>query len=230
MIENNKHEKIKIYVDKYEEVKQFLPESLLYCIHNKKIKLDTIDLLIQLGADPHIKTSCQANCNIVNSLCMFSNRIDAIQHLVLKYNVDVNDKSSNGKTPLHNAIFGNWKNHKRVDVVKFLLDNGASPLLEDNEGMTPRQWLLYDKDFSYRDTYYYIEEEEDELNILIDEAKIDRIIIDMLKKKEDEIYYLLLLKGNALEKSNERMYDPRIWRIVLNYAQSYCPFDEEYDD
>jgi ankyrin repeat protein len=138
-----------------------------------------------------------------------------------------------GYTPLHNAVTGGWVNNGRIDVVKFLLDNGANPLaeVEDNEGMTPRQWLLYIRnDKCYREDFDYLTYDEIE-----DEKKVDRIIADMLKQREKEILSLLLLRGNVLEKSREKMYDPRVWRMVLNYAQSRRKlsspsFSEEKDD
>jgi ankyrin repeat protein len=40
-----------------------------------------------------------------------------------------NDK---GQTPLHNAVM-----RKRVDAVKVLLQHGADPTIQDNEGKTP---------------------------------------------------------------------------------------------
>lgn len=231
VIKANDHRKIEKYVKKYEDVKRFLPESLPYCIYDPRVELATIDLLIKLGADPHIKNYDHQNYNMVNYLCGDEGRIDAIKHLVLKYGVNVNDRSSMGYTPLHNAITGGWLDDERIDVVKFLLDNGANPLAEDNEGMTPRQWLLYIRnDEFYREHFDYSTYDEIE-----HEKKVDRIIADMLKQREKEILSLLLLRNNMLEKSRQRMYDPRVWRMVLNYAQSkkkLSPpsFSEEKDD
>lgn len=62
---------------------------------------------------------------------------DTVQMLLASANTDVNGKSYQGRTALHNAI-----NNNHVDIVKLLLAAGASTTSRDTEGNTPFQLAI----------------------------------------------------------------------------------------
>ena len=57
----------------------------------------------------------------------------------IKKKLDVNKKNKNGNTPLHLAI--QIGNH---DIIKLLLDNGASIIIKNKQGKTPYDFATKD--------------------------------------------------------------------------------------
>jgi ankyrin repeat protein len=182
LIETNNHRLIVYYALRSGTVRRFIRDSLPYCIDDPRVSLDTIDILVHLGADPHIKNYGETNYNIVNYLCHNDGRIDAIKHLVRRYRVDVNDRSATGETPLVGAVLGARNYGERLDLVAFLLNHGADPLIEDDMKMTPRQILLRVRNEGYYENYF--EGDEFEMNY---EKAVDAAVADLLETKENEL-------------------------------------------
>lgn len=59
--------------------------------------------------------------------------------LLVKRGADVNIQNAEKQTPLWGAILWAWRSGNNA-YLKLLLDNGANPLLEDEEGRSPLDW------------------------------------------------------------------------------------------
>ncbi|CAM8974191.1 unnamed protein product [Rhodiola kirilowii] len=58
-----------------------------------------------------------------------------LDHLIFKYNANINAPDNGGRTALH------WAAHKQLaDPIRLLLFRNASPAKQDNDGCTPLHW------------------------------------------------------------------------------------------
>jgi ankyrin repeat protein len=71
----------------------------------------------------HVPKSENISIEVLTSACLL-NRLDIIEYLIINNPLLINKHDSMGETPLTWAIF-----KKHIDVVKYLLENGADPEL-----------------------------------------------------------------------------------------------------
>ena len=76
---------------------------------------------------------------------------ERIQDLIISRGVSANAKGEDGTTPLINVVAaGNVGNNWNKSLIKFLIDHGANPTLEDNYGLTALgaiyQKIVWDKE------------------------------------------------------------------------------------
>ena len=91
--------------------------------------IDILDLLIRAGATIDV-----AGGDTPFLACWCWRKFEAAKFLALK-GADVNFKDKNGRTALHLGV------EKEFDpaLLKWLVQHGASPDIEDHDGVTPRQ-------------------------------------------------------------------------------------------
>lgn len=75
---------------------------------------------------------------------LLSNKIDTINYLAEKLNIDINIKDNKGNTPLHYAV-----NQKNIEAVNFLLSKNAEPSVPNNNKITPFLLLYNDKKIDF---------------------------------------------------------------------------------
>lgn len=89
-----------------------------------------IDLLIELGGNIH-SIEQHSEVNLFTIACIFGN-LNTIKHVYAKGNFDINAKDYQGNSTFLNAL--SFKNRENLEVVKFLIENGADPLAKTGEG------------------------------------------------------------------------------------------------
>lgn len=104
-------------------------------LYKAAYNLDNIELaqfLIDNGAD--VKTRNIEGKTLLNIIAPYSDdwNISLAKELVLKYGEDVNGKDNGGDTPLQKAA----GNNNNIELVQFLIDNGADVKTRNNDGET----------------------------------------------------------------------------------------------
>jgi ankyrin repeat protein len=103
-------------------------------------KLKVARLLLDHQADVHARNNDgQAPLHLLSRLEAPENVDDGsdIAKLLLKCGANVNEKDKDDATPLHVASY-----YKRLEIVRVLLDNGASLDMETDQGKTPLQIVI----------------------------------------------------------------------------------------
>ncbi|MHC4385653.1 MAG: ankyrin repeat domain-containing protein [Planctomycetota bacterium] len=132
--------------DSIEEIKQLLVRGMdinsvneygktaLYSavgsiMHSDKEKERMVRFLLENGADVNIKDGrgCPLLLEAVRQGCSFE-----ILDSLVEHGINVNEQDDRGTTALHWAV-----NYKKVKYVKYLISNGADPLIQDSAGYTP---------------------------------------------------------------------------------------------
>ena len=91
----------------------------------------TADLLRHHGADPHLRGNKMGT--LLHSAAYYGD-LQVVQKLV-KYDVDVDAKDEEGRTPLYNASEGIY--HRDCSVHRLLLEQGADVNVRAKDGWTP---------------------------------------------------------------------------------------------
>lgn len=99
--------------------------------------LETFKMLIENGADLTFKNEYGADLLHWHSA---KGNVDIMKYLLQNTESDINSKDSAGKTPLCIAV-----QTKKLDAVKFLVENGADLDIKDNEGNTPLDYAVKNK-------------------------------------------------------------------------------------
>lgn len=97
----------------------------LACLHDKCAQL--VELLLRSGAEVDARN--RNNKTALMKAASHNLNPDVIKHLLL-YKADVQSRDNEGKTALHKGV-------RSEKVTKLLLDHGADPNVEDDEGRTP---------------------------------------------------------------------------------------------
>lgn len=88
--------------------------------------------LLEQGADPNYDPGYYPEFRDLTINIATNNNRTQITKLLLEYGADVNNKSYDGSTPLHNACkFDNYS------MAQLLLSYGADPTIRDSKGQTP---------------------------------------------------------------------------------------------
>ncbi len=95
-------------------------------------RIEMVEYLLESGADPLLQDRR-------GMTAIFYAGTPEIAALVLEKGGDVNARSNEGTTPLHNAA-----GRGRVELARYLLQHGADPNARNNEGITPLFWLRGD--------------------------------------------------------------------------------------
>ena len=93
---------------------------------------EVFKLLIKNGADIY-NTSSDVSRSMLHSASKGGNP-QIISYLIDK-GIDVNATNQNGEIPLHNLLKNDSINEESIQI---LIENGANPEIEDNNGKTPR--------------------------------------------------------------------------------------------
>ncbi len=105
--------------------------------------VDMVDMLLNRGADPDIKSSGKAALHLVaeSRKPMLKAFAESANHLINKgATVDMrSDNWNNRKTPLHFAA-----EFRNTDTLNVLLERGADVLTRDNSGMTAEDGINHD--------------------------------------------------------------------------------------
>lgn len=95
-------------------------------------RIDMVGFLLSKGANPLFQ-------NRQGMTAIFFAGTPEIAALILERGADVNARSNEGTTPLHNAA-----GRGRVRLTQFLLQHGADPNARNDEGVAPLFWLRGD--------------------------------------------------------------------------------------
>ena len=96
--------------------------------------VDLCDLLLKNGADPNLGD--QFGLTPLMSIDFKGDYLEKAE-LLLDNGADIDAKDVEGNTALHYACCNFIKPYGDYDMVKFLLDHGADPTIENKDGQTP---------------------------------------------------------------------------------------------
>ncbi|CAL4160286.1 unnamed protein product, partial [Meganyctiphanes norvegica] len=107
---------------------------------------EAVNILLRRGADIHIVRDL-ANYSIISGAsplmsAAYQGHVSTVEALVDAH-ANVNQVSGNGMTALHYAAGKNQDTKNRTDIALLLLQKGAYPRQQDNEGMTPADVARY---------------------------------------------------------------------------------------
>ncbi|CAM8981257.1 unnamed protein product [Rhodiola kirilowii] len=89
--------------------------------------ISVADFLLQNGARVEVADA--------NGFRAMHGQTAFLDHLIFKYNANINAPDNGGRTALH------WAAHKQLaDPIRLLLFRNASPAKQDNDGCTPLHW------------------------------------------------------------------------------------------
>ena len=100
--------------------------------------VDTVQRELNAGVDVDVLNGRAANGDGGNTALWFAAQGPypgglEVARILISAGADVNRKCEHGRTALQMAAA--WG---QIDVVRFLIENGANPAIRDDEGMTPR--------------------------------------------------------------------------------------------
>jgi len=120
--------------------------------------MDALQWLLEHGALPNFRVPARGE---YGSTALHKVIIDVaiydqvkVAELLIKYGADVTLKMDDGSTALHGAV--EWG---ALDMVKFLLENGASVIARDDWGRTPCTVPFLDRGCNERPITEYVKEE-----------------------------------------------------------------------
>ena len=113
-------------------------ESLLH-VAIKREDFEKAKSLISEGVDVNMKDN--AGWTPLHEACMrYGSQTKDILELLISHGADINAKSITGSTPLHEAVV-----YLSQDCIQYLLENGADPTIENNDGKTAHSLVLQKK-------------------------------------------------------------------------------------
>ena len=129
--------------------------NILHCVvdHDSKIVYEIVELLLKSGVDPcKVRKDGMTPINLLLSTASqtpydphVSNELEAMLRVLTKHTASLNIISRAGLGPLHQVCqlrrdqnAADW----RVNALDILLQNGADPRMQDNEGKTALTYLV----------------------------------------------------------------------------------------
>jgi len=121
---------------------QHLGYSPLHLEAGRNVNIEMIRLLLLNGADVNIKgNKGETPTHILCGFFLYCKKIEKVGSLLIKYGAGVDTQDFDGDTPLHWAVGKgrkiNFENWGSVEAINFLIDNGCSPSITNNNGETP---------------------------------------------------------------------------------------------
>tara|TARA_Y100000114_G_C11698374_1_gene297175 strand:+ start:48 stop:767 length:720 start_codon:yes stop_codon:yes gene_type:complete len=109
------------------------------------IKYDKIDILrnlLELGVIHPNKSITFSRLETIIDYAVNMNKIDMVK-LLLQFNCDLNKLNNFGKTPLMSKMENMNDRESDINIIIFLLKNGANPNIEDNCGYIAMDYLKH---------------------------------------------------------------------------------------
>ena len=129
--------------------------NVLHCAvdHDSKIVYEIVELLLKSGVDPcKVRKDGMTPINLLLSTASqspydphISNELEAMLRVITKHATSLNITYGAGLSPLHQVCQLRKKNIAddwRPNALKILLQNGADPRMQDNEGKTALMYLV----------------------------------------------------------------------------------------
>jgi len=111
--------------------------------NESKVPMDgSLKWLLDHGADPNLRSRNEQGCTSIHGIVWNIRKFDQVKvaEMLVKYGADVTLKMGDGSTALHDAV-----KNGALELVNFLLKNGARSEEDDGDGYNACSIPFYDK-------------------------------------------------------------------------------------